>query len=168
MKIGPSHTVYSAPTHGAVRKPEQPDQRMSNDTGRSAAAAPPPVGQPQYGQTLYELVHLLNMSRPEGLDAMTPGNRIVAPGMALALRSDGPQIAPGNGVKAPVGPRLVTADQRAQGIIDQIGAGGEVKLDQAMALLLWDSDTHETNNADTLRTYFEWLDRDGSGSLGFE
>lgn len=168
MKIETGPSAYSTHGRGEAPKSQTQVERTSDVAFCHPMTAPFPLGRPQYSQTLYELVHLLNMARPEGLEGMEVGKRIVAPGMTLALRSDGPRRPVANAMPSDVEPRLVTVEERAQGVLDQIGDGKEVYLDQAEALLLWQSETHQTNNAETLRRYFERLDRDRSGGLGFE
>lgn len=157
---------YSIPTI-ARRETAKPNaNEQQNAAVAQRAGTTHPARGTQYSQTTYELVHLLNMARPEDSDSV--GSRLVAPGMALALTSPTASgSVPASYIIDAIGPRLITADERAQGIIDQIGGGDEVDLLEAQAKLLWQSDTHQTNDAAVLQRYFKRLDRDGSGGLSF-
>lgn len=172
MQISPTH--YTDPLF-ATRQTQGQSQTQTQDPGAVTAPAPSaapaksrPAHRPQPNQAVMNLISLLNMARPETNPAGSIGDSLVLPGMSLALKSPS-----GGGEAVSQEPHhyasehafALTVEDRAKAIIDQIGGGDELDLAEAQAMLVFDSDTHQSNKAETVGRYFNRVDRDGSGAL---
>jgi hypothetical protein len=150
------------------RPPQPPPPNLDANDPASLAAAPQSAATPlsaSYFQALGSLATLLDMAGPiNGTSHDLVGN----PLMALSLTAPPAGTQSGQGVVYAPDADVVTQpnpEDFARQIIDKLGSGGALSLDEAQQALVTPNPGHQTNEAATVARLFGREDTNHDGKL---